>query len=141
MSEISTGRAESTQSRIKGKNVLKAELKKAPLVESVERVFNIAEHQDVESTGEIEDLIAKGRRWSDFVDKIWKENQNETYKLKCGETSTCEDGTTKYEVLDNNNALQHVVFLNPDLPPQCGCPKFRLDVQKVLRVESRERMS
>ena len=120
----STGRVESTQSRIKGKNVLKMELKKAALVESVERVLQLADSQDIESTGDIRNLITKGKKWSRFVDNIWKDNQNEVYKLRISSISPSENGKTKYEIDDTNGNRKHVVFLFDDLPPTCECPKF-----------------
>jgi hypothetical protein len=70
-----------TNNRIKGRGLLKDALSKCSLVESIEHVQNLAHRQDADSIKEMEVLVTKGKKWSTFVDKIWRENQKNSYQL------------------------------------------------------------
>jgi hypothetical protein len=124
----STVRGEGTNSRIKGRGILKDELSKCSLVESIERVQNIAYRQDVDSMKEMEALVTKGRKWSNFVDDIWREHQKHSYQLTvCQEIKKSKSKVRKFKVSNPDKSQIHEVTITIDgsEPPSCTCGRFK----------------
>lgn len=79
----STSRAEGTNARVKGNGALKKLLKKAEIDRSISRVLDLVKNQEGKALQTIKGYIKANKKWSDYVDGIWKENVSHTSRLVC----------------------------------------------------------
>jgi hypothetical protein len=89
---------------------------------------NIAYRQDVDSMKEMEALVTKGRKWSNFVDDIWREHQKHSYQLTvCQEIKNSKSKVRKFKVSNPDKSQIHEVTITIDgsEPPSCTCGRFK----------------
>jgi len=128
---VATARGEGTMSRIKGKGVLKEELKKCNLVRCMERIERIAEQQDSEAIQELCQLTQHDKKWSNCVDERWKKNLQKCHLLpKVKNCTTKEDKDKKcrrFFAGSAENPKLHQALLVDGKPPKClKCSAFKL---------------
>ena len=125
---VASQRSESTNSQIKERGKKKSELRSFTLLQLMQHVVNIFNRYLEKCKKEIIALIQKARKWSDYVEAIWKQNYVAANQI-CFIRPADEDGVFLASAsceMPQNTIVHRVAVCDIQYggAPSCDCNSF-----------------